>query len=101
MPLPKNKDVEEWKRNISFSKLELNKYDVDKNIPKIKINKSEIQISNMTNEQLIEVHSKLHVIKGDVPSNMKEKDVQKLHEVIKGEYDKRSLRHPEIDDLDG
>jgi len=101
MPLPKNKNVEEWKRDISLSRLELNKYEIDKKAPKIKINKSEIQINNMSNEQLIGVHSKLHAIKSDVQSNLKENDVLKLHGMITTEYESRKLRHPRIDDLDG
>ena len=100
MPLPKNKDIEEWKRDIAFSKLELNKYEVDKDMPKVKINKSEITINNMTNEQLIEAHSKLHAIKSDGPTILKENEVLKLHSMITTEYEKRNLRHPSIDDLD-
>jgi len=101
MPLPKN-NIDEWKRDIGFRKLLNDSYgeEMSKGIV-IKIDKTAVEIGKMTDGQLVEVHSKLHAIRFDMPSSLKEKDVGNLHGSIAVEYSKRCIKHPKIDELDG
>jgi hypothetical protein len=101
MPLPKDPDkVKEWKRNISFGMMKSKRtYEVELSMPTIKINKIKTDIKDMTDEQLILAHSKIHVINNE-QTKLKEDDIKNLHGSIIDEYEKRNLRHVPIDKLD-
>lgn len=101
MPLPNDPTkVEDWKRRISRS-VRMTKQSQKEFVleEKLDIN-TDVDLSSLSNKQLIMLHVKLHAYYKNRTSNQREKTITELHTDLVKELEKRKLRHPFYDNLD-
>jgi len=107
MPRPKDpKRVEEWKRKIGEQSVLAKKRGLQvvsstaetlSNTIKIK---KDMDLANFTENNILQVHGKLHIGYKYLPTGWSVEDIVSLHSNVVSEMSKKNLKHISYDDLD-